>query len=285
MSFITISPSQIIRSVMIISLLLPSLLFAHNNPKYINESLADIEINLLADSDSNKKANSAEFTIAPPDDTIRVIWNVNSENKDNIIFSIKQGDKVIEKDIQDGAETNPNLINGEMLVITDVKGAETAFKLDVIAKVIINKNNKKATSKSLATDAGKRVYEKANCIGCHKWHGAGGGGYGGAALSLRTTQLDANAIKFTVRCGRLAKGMPYHGRNSYKGDDLSCYELTGEELAEDKPPRARTLLSERDIDAVVEYVMTVIKGTDEPNFEQCIAFWGEKSRQCDSFKQ
>ena len=36
---------------------------------------------------------------------------------------------------------------------------------------------------------GKRIYEKANCIGCHKWHGEGGGGYGGAALSLRRTEL------------------------------------------------------------------------------------------------
>ncbi len=28
-------------------------------------------------------------------------------------------------------------------------------------------------------EAGKRVYDKANCVGCHKWHGGGGGGYGG----------------------------------------------------------------------------------------------------------
>ena len=27
-----------------------------------------------------------------------------------------------------------------------------------------------------APDLGRRVYEKANCVGCHKWHGGGGGG-------------------------------------------------------------------------------------------------------------
>ena len=37
------------------------------------------------------------------------------------------------------------------------------------------------------TADGKQVYESANCMGCHKWHGQGGGGYGGVALSLRET--------------------------------------------------------------------------------------------------
>ena len=41
-----------------------------------------------------------------------------------------------------------------------------------------------------AREAGKAIYERANCVGCHKWSGVGGGGYGGAALSLRETALD-----------------------------------------------------------------------------------------------
>ena len=28
------------------------------------------------------------------------------------------------------------------------------------------------------------VYKRANCMGCHSWHGKGGGGYG-AGVSLR----------------------------------------------------------------------------------------------------
>ena len=40
------------------------------------------------------------------------------------------------------------------------------------------------------TNAGKAVFSKANCMGCHKWHGNGGGGYGGDALSLRKTELE-----------------------------------------------------------------------------------------------
>ena len=38
------------------------------------------------------------------------------------------------------------------------------------------------------TNAGKTVFSRANCVGCHKWHGNGGGGYGGDALSLRKTE-------------------------------------------------------------------------------------------------
>ena len=52
------------------------------------------------------------------------------------------------------------------------------------------------------SDPGRRVYEKANCVGCHKWHG--GGGYGGAALSLRETTLERVDLIEVIRCGRPA---------------------------------------------------------------------------------
>ena len=45
----------------------------------------------------------------------------------------------------------------------------------------------------------QRVFQQANCIGCHKWHGGGGGGYGGDALSLRATQLDRDQISRIVK--------------------------------------------------------------------------------------
>src|ERR671922_137079 len=70
-------------------------------------------------------------------------------------------------------------------------------------------------------ELGKQVYQEANCVGCHKWHGDGGGGYGGAALSLRRTTLDRDLLLEVVRCGRPATRMPYHDRNAYEGVD--CY--------------------------------------------------------------
>ena len=70
-----------------------------------------------------------------------------------------------------------------------------------------------AAENSLET--GQAIYKRANCVGCHKWHGDGGGGYGGAALSLRKTELEKPQIMETVRCGRPGTGMPYFSRNSY----------------------------------------------------------------------
>src|ERR1700712_1007685 len=67
---------------------------------------------------------------------------------------------------------------------------------------------------------GKKVYERANCVGCHKWSGVGGGGYGGAALSLRATQLSHDDIVEIVTCGRPGTGMPHFTTDPYK--DGAC---------------------------------------------------------------
>jgi mono/diheme cytochrome c family protein len=266
----------IFRLITLLLWITPSLANSHNNPEFTNKLISSIEIT------PSTGGVSPEFIIEPPKGAVRVVWSINSDKKDNIIFSVTQGDEIIAKDLHDGSETVPGLIAGKNLTISDVQGSESAFKLDILARVIVEKKKTKTTAN---TSYGKSVYKKANCIGCHKWHGDGGGGYGGAALSLRTMELDVEDIKYTIRCGRPTTGMPYHGRHAYKGDDTSCYETTAKELGENMPPRARTLISERQLNAVVDYVVHVIKGSGEPNHEQCVAYWGEKSRQCDVFKK
>jgi mono/diheme cytochrome c family protein len=128
---------------------------------------------------------------------------------------------------------------------------------------------------------GKQVYEEANCVGCHKWHGDGGGGYGGAALSLRKTELDRVLLLEVVRCGRPATRMPYHDRNAYQ--QVECYGgTTKAELGADFPPKAASFLREEEIRAVVVYVATRLQGHGEPTKQDCIAFWGEGSRECEA---
>ena len=112
--------------------------------------------------------------------------------------------------------------------------------------------------------------------------GGGGGGYGGAALSLRETLLDAEALKLVVRCGRLNTRMPYHERGAFKGDDTRCFGVTAEQLGDTVPPRARSFLREQQIDDVVKYVVETLKGKGEPTRDECLQFWGEGSRQCQS---
>jgi mono/diheme cytochrome c family protein len=133
------------------------------------------------------------------------------------------------------------------------------------------------------SDPGRRVYEKANCVGCHKWHGGGGGGYGGAALSLRETTLERADLIEVIRCGRPATGMPYHDRNAYKGAE--CYGgMTKADLGADFPPKAATFLRAEEIEAVADYVQTQLQGKGEPTHDDCVAFWGPDSHECQAMR-
>ena len=132
------------------------------------------------------------------------------------------------------------------------------------------------------TDAGKAVYKRANCVGCHKWHGNGGGGYGGDALSLRKTALTREQIVETVGCGRPATGMPFFTRGAY--DTVKCHDMNRQDVGDHMPPEANTFLRPNDIDAVADYVITLIKGKGEPNHAECVGFFGDTSRVCDIYK-
>src|ERR1700749_3015969 len=87
---------------------------------------------------------------------------------------------------------------------------------------------------------GRAVYVRANCVGCHKWHGDGGGGYGGAALSLRKTRLTREQIIETVGCGRPGTGMPFFTRGAY--DTVTCYGMNREQVGKEIPPEANVFL-------------------------------------------
>ncbi|WP_065752928.1 c-type cytochrome [Bradyrhizobium paxllaeri] len=132
------------------------------------------------------------------------------------------------------------------------------------------------------TNAGKAVFSRANCMGCHKWHGDGGGGYGGDALSLRKTVLTKEQIIETVACGRPGTGMPFFVRGAY--DTTSCYDMTRQDVGERMPPEGGTFLRPNDIAAVADYLIVHVKGAGEPTYAQCTTFFGNTSRVCDIYK-
>src|SRR5215468_10132623 len=132
------------------------------------------------------------------------------------------------------------------------------------------------------TDAGKAVFKRANCFGCHKWHGNGGGGYGGDALSLRKTELTREQIIETVGCGRPGTGMPFFTRGVY--DSVKCYDMNRQDVGAQIPPEANVFLRPNDVDAVADYVLARIKGKGEPNYSECVDFFGNTSRVCDIYK-
>lgn len=133
------------------------------------------------------------------------------------------------------------------------------------------------------TDAGKAVFKRANCMGCHKWHGNGGGGYGGDALSLRKTELTREQIIETVRCGRPGTGMPFFERGAY--DNVPCHGMTRQDAGDRMPPEANVFLRTKDVEDVADYVIAHIKGRGEPMLAECISFFSETSRVCDIYRK
>jgi hypothetical protein len=134
-------------------------------------------------------------------------------------------------------------------------------------------------------ETGQAIYKRANCVGCHKWHGDGGGGYGGAALSLRKTELEKPQIMETVKCGRPGTGMPYFSRDSYPADGApQCYGLNSKDLEIMHVAQAGVFLRQEEIEAVADYVLSSIKGKGDPNLADCVAFFGEGSKACGVFK-
>lgn len=119
-------------------------------------------------------------------------------------------------------------------------------------------------------------------MGCHKWSGVGGGGYGGAAANLRHTSLSLDQIELTIRCGRLLTGMPHFKADAYS--DGGCYGMKKAQLpAGQMPPEPDHPLRPGEIRAVAEYVLNDIKGKDDPTFAQCQAFFGTGTRVCDTY--
>jgi mono/diheme cytochrome c family protein len=154
------------------------------------------------------------------------------------------------------------------------------FALAVIAIVAMSASV--AAQSAHPTDAGKAEFKRANCFGCHKWHGNGGGGYGGDALSLRRTELTKEQIIETVECGRPGTGMPFFQRGAY--DSEKCYGMNRQDVGTQMPPEANVFLRHDDVDAVADYVIAHIKGKDEPNYSECTDFFGDTSRVCDIYK-
>lgn len=132
------------------------------------------------------------------------------------------------------------------------------------------------------TSAGKAVFSKANCVGCHKWHGNGGGGYGGDALSLRKTELTREQIIETVSCGRPGTAMPFFTRGAY--EEVKCHGMNRQDAGAQMPPEAGIFLRPKDIESVADYVIAHIKGAGEPTYAECVSFFSSGSRVCDIYK-
>ena len=131
------------------------------------------------------------------------------------------------------------------------------------------------------TNYGLSTAKRANCLGCHKWHGDGGTGYGGAAISLRTTQLTREQLIDVIKCGRPGTNMPYFDRHAYK--KAMCYGMTFEDFAGDdnnRPLQGKKYLNERQVNAVADFVVTELQDKAITK-AYCEMFFGGPTRECE----
>ena len=129
---------------------------------------------------------------------------------------------------------------------------------------------------------GLATAKRANCMGCHKWHGDGGPGYGGAAISLRKTELDREQLIKLVKCGRPGTNMPYFDRKAYKNDE--CYGLTFADFEDDennRPLQAKKFLNDRQVNAVVDFIIDDLQGKAVTK-AYCEKFFGGPTKECES---
>tara|TARA_B110000238_G_scaffold121823_1_gene131910 strand:- start:841 stop:1347 length:507 start_codon:yes stop_codon:yes gene_type:complete len=130
-------------------------------------------------------------------------------------------------------------------------------------------------------DYGLNTYKKANCMGCHKWHGDGGPGYGGAAVSLRETELDREQLISLISCGRPGTNMPYFDKKSYVDD--RCFGMKFEDFAGDdniRPLIAKKFLNKRQIGSVADFIINDLQGK-KLSMKYCLKFFGKPTRSCD----
>ena len=127
---------------------------------------------------------------------------------------------------------------------------------------------------------GLNVYKKGNCMGCHSWHGKGGGH--GAAVSLRNTNLTLNEIINVIKCGRPGTGMPYFLRKAYKEE--KCYDTTFEDYdGSYRPVSSKKFLSSKQIEAVSIFVSEVLQNK-KLNKNYCEYFYEKGSKVCLNLK-
>jgi len=138
-----------------------------------------------------------------------------------------------------------------------------------------------APSTAQDVELGKQIWlTKVNCRACHGWaaHGVQDDPQSPKAPNLRTSLLSPEEMATTILCGRPGTEMPYFSRFSYTDD--RCYGLTAEALGKDIPPPGIAHLSKRAINSLIALIQSFQAQNEQPTFEECIQFWGEKATLC-----
>jgi mono/diheme cytochrome c family protein len=122
--------------------------------------------------------------------------------------------------------------------------------------------------------AGLRIFrQKGDCQACHGWAGDGRkmDSQMPDGANLRTTKLNRDKLVMAVKCGVPGKGMPAFDRLAYS--DGRCYGM----------PDPATTLQNREVEQVVDMILTKMTGQGPMDRAKCIEFWGSDTPTCAEF--
>ena len=132
--------------------------------------------------------------------------------------------------------------------------------------------------------AGRRIYhQKADCQSGHGWSGDGVKMDNQApdGANLRESQLDRDQLAFVIKCGLPGRDMPAFDRLAYSDD--RCLGRTRADLRRmglDLPDASATLQN-REVQRLVDFLLTKVVGQGDMDRDKCIDFWGEEVDICD----
>jgi mono/diheme cytochrome c family protein len=126
--------------------------------------------------------------------------------------------------------------------------------------------------------AGVALWRGSGCSDCH---GAFANGEkerdeSPTGANLRTTRLDAAALKLVISCGRPGAGMPAFDEDANTA--RACSTGAGGDLY----PAPRTLTSD-EIDAVVAYLQARIVGRGRITKAECLAYYDDHPDWCQDY--
>jgi len=161
--------------------------------------------------------------------------------------------------------------------------------LDVIITVLLFASGSAVQAQTLdpanIADGARLFRQKGNCQTCHGWAGDGRkmDSQMPDSANLRETKLERQDLMTTIKCGRPGKDMPAFDKFAYS--DGRCYglkqaDLKSRQLTMPDPPAT---LTQREIEAVTDFLLVKIVGQGSMSHAKCIEFWGSEVETCNEF--
>ncbi len=131
--------------------------------------------------------------------------------------------------------------------------------------------------------AGLQTWKTSGCADCHGPFADGDREDDDFPIgaNLRTTRLDAAALKMTIRCGRAGTGMPSFDEGAYTV--RPCYGRPLSAAPDNLQPTS-SMLNSDEIDAVIAYLQARIVGRGRITREECLFYYEGSAESCEDYK-